>query len=72
MKTFKQHVLTEAFTRQHYEMIAGELKWALDQSRRLNSDPEAVVESLAKSLADIFKKDNPRFDMGFFLTRCGL
>ena len=69
MKTFKQHVLTEAFTRQHYEAVARILK-----ARRVNAsgESELILNTIANDLADLFKDDNPRFDKGFFLNKCGV
>ena len=75
MRTFKQHCLTEAFTRQHYEKIAELINDTLaDVEKESNGNRGAIeaVENLAEKLAAMFKNDNPRFDTGIFLRKCGL
>lgn len=67
--------LQEAFTRQHYEAIAAVISKATDEvldAERNSDDPQDAIERLANRLADIFAKDNPRFDKGFFLSKCKL
>jgi hypothetical protein len=74
MKTFKQHVLTEAFTKQHYVAIAKILKDASDTAYKVSDDSTAseLIDGIAQKLASVFAQDNPRFDKGFFLNACGL
>lgn len=71
MKTFKQHILNEAFTRQHYEAIA---KLIHDEAVRHYGDVnvEDALYTVAKALSNLFKEDNPRFDPGAFMTKCGV
>ena len=70
MKSFKQHVLTEAFTRQHYELLAKLIKELGDGLVETKAQDDQL-EAFAEKLADLFKQDNPRFDKGFFLAKCG-
>jgi hypothetical protein len=55
-----------AFGRQHYEAIAKILKDAMGHG----SDSNEAVEDIANKFADLFARDNPRFDRGFFLNKC--
>jgi hypothetical protein len=71
MRTFKQNVLQEAFTRQHYEAVA-KLIQTLGKKYDGDEGAEAVLHDVAVSLAAIFAEDNSRFDKGFFLTKCGV
>lgn len=70
MKTFRQHCLTEAFTRQHYEALAKLIK-ELGDAMVETSAQDKQLEAFAEKLAELFKQDNPRFDKGFFLSKCG-
>lgn len=69
MKTFKQHALTEAFTRQHYNAVA---KIIANHMKHADGATEIVLNTIANDMADLFKDDNPRFDKGYFLTACGV
>lgn len=71
MKTFKQHVLTEAFTKQHYTAIAKTIHNAYVVAEA-GGNAEDAIDDIAKNLAIIFANDNPRFDKGFFLNACGV
>ena len=62
--------LNEAFTRQHYEALAKAIKTAYEKVDGVIA--EQAIETLANDLAEIFVKDNSRFDKGFFLSKCGL
>ena len=65
-----EEFVSEAFTRQHYEAIAKILRDYGTGDDSLH--PEEFVDKIANKLADFFKQDNPRFDKGFFLSKCGL
>lgn len=71
MKTFRQHQINEAFTKQHYQKIA---KVIHDEAATHYGDPgvEDALGRVANALAEMFKDDNPRFDKGYFLTACGV
>ena len=69
MKSFKQHVLTEAFTKQHYEAIA---KIIATHVKRADGQTLLVLNTIANDMADVFSDDNSRFDKGFFLNKCGV
>ena len=68
MKTFGQHILTEAFTKQHYEAIADAIKDAY-----LGGDPdlEEAFHNFAKTLAIVFMNDNRLFNKAKFFAQCG-
>jgi hypothetical protein len=68
MKTFQQYVLGEAFTRQHYIAIADVIAKEIDKADPATED--ALIR-VAETLATMFKNDNPRFDKGLFLAKCG-
>lgn len=57
-------------SKKHFEAIAAELHAA----RKLDSNPPArqAVERVAEGLANIFARENPRFDRARFLKACGL
>jgi len=67
----KPPMLGEAFTRQHYEAIARVIH---DEAVRHYGDPgvEDALYTVAKALSNLFKDDNPRFDPGAFITKCGV
>lgn len=71
MKTFKQHAISEAFTRQHYVTIAKIIKDEIDISE---SEPHTQerIGRLAEKLAKVFKADNPNFNENQFLNACGV
>ena len=60
-------------TKKHFEAIAsvlaGEIALAANRG-----DPEQfrAVNNICRSLADLFKQDNARFDRERFYTACGL
>lgn len=54
--------LDEAVSRKHFQQVADVIKAHPDQEKR---------NELAKHHADIFKKQNPRFDHGRFYTAAG-
>ena len=68
MKSFKQHILTEAFTRQHYEAIADVIRHEIENA---GPETEDALIRVAEKLATMFKNDNPRFDAGRFIARAG-
>lgn len=75
MKSFKQHTLSEAFTRQHYVAIAELIDETLERiEETTNGNDKAIdaVAQLGKSLATMFKNDNPNFDKQRFLSACGI
>jgi len=59
-----------AFTRQHYEAIAKLISDIKKEQR--TSEASHTLSEVAKGLCDIFQRDNPRFDKGFFLAKCGV
>lgn len=65
-----QEFITEAFTKQHYEAIADEVKTLVDLFEDNSGDIDAV-QAFAERLATVFKNDNPRFDKQRFLKACG-
>jgi len=70
-KGAKNESINEAFTRQHYEAIARVIH---DEAVRHYGDPgvEDALYTVAKALSNLFKDDNPRFDPGAFITKCGV
>lgn len=54
-------------TRKHFEAIAA----LLDRERSLNNGGDGSVFAIAEAMADLFAKENPRFDRDKFLTACG-
>jgi hypothetical protein len=59
-----------SFSRQHYESIAKILKDA--DANEDNPAATRAIQSIGENLADLFRKDNPRFDEPKFLTAAGL
>lgn len=57
-----EEVLDESVTRKHFQQVADVIKAHPDQDKR---------NELAKHHADIFKKQNPRFDHGRFYKAAG-
>jgi hypothetical protein len=55
-------------TKKDYNAIAD-----IIASEYMSDETEAIptIESIAAKLANLFARDNPRFDKGFFLSRCG-
>lgn len=49
------------------EVIALEIKANIPATKA-----EQAVIDVAKSMADVFKRDNPNFDRARFLTACGI
>jgi hypothetical protein len=76
MKTFKQHTLTEAFTRQHYIAIAKIIADARQAKSHTGVDIgdgiDEACDTIAVALANMFAIDNPAFDKGRFLTAAGV
>lgn len=64
-------------TKKNYEAIAQTISDEFEATMS-KSSPDFIrgaaygVEETAKSLADYFKRDNPRFDREKFLAACGL
>lgn len=64
-------------TKKHFEAIAQTLRDEFEATLP-SADPEFIrgaayaLEETAKSLADYFARENPRFDRDRFLTACGL
>lgn len=72
-------LVTEAFTKQHYITIAAAISDTLarveqecDKSEVHSTNITKPVEDLAQKLSTVFKNDNPGFDAGLFLSKCGL
>lgn len=62
------------FTRQHYRAIAEIIKKEYTRFDNICKDDEGklAIQSIARSLADYFVDNNPRFDRQKFLAACGL
>lgn len=64
-------------TKKHFEAIARTIRDEFEATLP-SSDPEFIrgaayaLEETAKSLADYFARENPRFNRAQFLTACGL
>ena len=58
-----KEVVTEAFSRQHYEEVAKIIKSLGSSSLR---------EELCEKFTNLFKKDNSRFDEGRFAEACNV
>lgn len=61
-----------AFTRQHYEAVAAIIKKVRSTTTtpQANANAEVAINRIMEQLADYFKRDNPRFDVGFFINKC--
>jgi len=59
----EEEIMDEAATRKDFEMVASLIK---------NLDNREKAKELAQHHADIFKKQNPRFDHARFCKACGL
>jgi len=57
------------FTKQHYEQVAQVIKNTRDKYAGL---APIIQDELAIKLADVFEKDNPRFDRDRFYLACGV
>lgn len=57
-----------AFTRQHYEAVAAILK--KESQGATTREEKDTIHRIASALADIFARDNSRFDRGFFMNKC--
>lgn len=55
-----------SMTRKHFVMMAGIIR----MGRKGEND--TVADNLARSTADMFAKENPRFDREKFLKACGV
>lgn len=65
-----------SFSRRHYEIIAKAMKETLNAE--IDNYPISVAgtrigatRAVAEKLADVFKRDDPRFDAARFLEACG-
>lgn len=58
IKSFTTH-LSEAFTKQHYQALAGVIKKA--RQMHTSSDADAALNMVVGELAQMFAKDNPNF-----------
>jgi len=63
-------------TKKDYEKIAGVIRLAIDCPVNENDMFEvgmlADAKGIARDMADMLAKDNPRFDRARFLEACGL
>jgi len=60
------------FTRKHYEFVANLLrKWKYHSFANNNAVAQTVIDAIAGDLADMFIKDNPRFNPRKFLEAAG-
>ena len=63
-------------SRKHYKeiasVIAGETAPFRASPTRTNSIQYNTAANIARSVADMFKRDNARFDRARFYTACGL
>lgn len=60
-------------TKKDYEMIAKAIKTVVEQLKAENDyGTEYVAEEIAASLSTAFAEENPRFNIGKFMSACGL
>jgi hypothetical protein len=59
-------------TRTDYELVAGVLRTQWETEDALHPLVDAVMNALARKLADAFQSANPRFDRTRFLAACGV
>jgi hypothetical protein len=67
MRTYKSPV----FQHRHYEMIAGAIKDAVATDTTAQDTGMGSWRWLCEHYADMFERDNPRFDRKRFLLACG-
>ena len=62
------------FQRRHYEAIAEVLKDVRDSADTLQLFPPeiAALNGIITKTAEVFRRDNPRFDRDRFISACGL
>jgi hypothetical protein len=61
-----------AFTRMHYQAVAGEIHNLINDCKAWRTADEQSVRVTAERLANLFRRDNSRFDREKFMTACGL
>ncbi len=59
-------------TKKYYEMVAGALHDAHTRFPEVRPDAAQQSEDDAHALADVFERDNPKFDRARFLKACGV
>jgi hypothetical protein len=65
--------MASKFQHRHYEAIAEVIKVERGRLFRGYTDGRGYgAEAVALELADLFARDNPRFDRARFLSACGL
>ncbi len=57
-------------SRKHYVAVASVL--AADRAIARTDGERRVIDNIARSLADVFKRDNGRFDRQRFYVACGI
>lgn len=60
--------IMEAFTRQHYLMIANEIH---NLKNDLGKQDEHLILDFTEALVKVFKNDNPNFEASRFKQACG-